>query len=279
MKIDNLPQKWNLYKFTGLPYFKNWPEGAEVNRLYEEKKREYEEISSSAIAGRAGTIGWGVSFFTLGFCGLKLFAYDWLLGMGAPGFTFSLAILPAIFLIIWYQHEKKEKAACDNLDWAKSKSHHTICKYTDIFIEPLADKLMSGCWRSFRTGMQCIIYGEDGFIYFSTRDSTLVAYDKSNIKDVTRERVHIGAATNSQVSGYTSTYAHDDYLSTGVRASSNTSTSGYSNTTNYYEWHLDVFTDFVEYPKVSLVLDDISSTENFIGEIYAVLSPKGGKPQ
>ena len=271
MKIGNLPQKWNLYKFTGLPYFNNCPEGVDANKLYEERKREYEEISSSAIAGTAGLIGWGVSFLTLGFCGLKLFAYDWLLGMGSSGFTLSLAILPAIFLIIWYQHGKKEKAARDNLDWAKSERQNTIYKYTDIFIEPLADKLMSGYWRSFRSGLQCIIYGEDGFIYFSTRDSILVAYNKSNIKDVTRERVHLGAATNSQVSGYTSTYAYDDYLSTGVRASSNTSTSGYSNTTNYYEWHLDIFTDFIEYPKVSFVLDDSPSTENFIGEIYAIL--------
>lgn len=276
MKIDNLPQKWNLYKLTGLPYFNAWPEGANANEVYEEMERKYKEISSRLIAGTAGIIGWGISFFTLGFCGLKLFAYDFLFGMGSPGFTFSLAILPAIYLIIYYQHKRKVVAARDNRDWAKSERQNTIYKYTDIFIEPLADKLMSGYWRSFRTGMQCIIYGEDGFIYFSTHDSTIVAYNKSNIKDVTRERVHLGATTNSQVSGYTSTYAYDDYLSTGVCASSNTSTSGYSNTTNYYEWHLDIFTDFIEYPKVSLVLDDSPSTEKFIGEIYAILSPKKG---
>lgn len=275
MKVNNLPKKWNLYKFTGLPYFNTWSEGTKVNKLYEEKKKEYDEIGKKGKIFDGcfgGALCYLVSIPLLGFCGIRLLLYL-LTGVGSNTFTFRLAILPAIYLIIFYLHEKKEKTAKENLDWATSQRQEAIYKYTDIFIEPLANKLMSGQWRSFRTGTQCIIYGDDGLVYFNTHNSILVAYNKSNIKDVLRERVHLGASTNSQVSSYTSTYAYDDYIGSGVRASSNTSTSGYSNTTDYYEWHLDIFTDFVDYPKVSLVLNDSPSTEDSIGKIYAILKP------
>ena len=46
MKVNNLPQKWNLYKFTGLPYFNAWSEGAKANQYYEEMKKEYDKIKS-----------------------------------------------------------------------------------------------------------------------------------------------------------------------------------------------------------------------------------------
>lgn len=273
MKVNNLPKKWNLYKFTGLPYFNTWPEGIKVSKLYEEKKKEYDEIGSKEKGGCIWGVCYLVSYFVLIFCAGKLLFYDWMTRLGSYKFTLFLAVLPAIFLIKTYLHGKKEKEARDNLDWATSQRQEAIYKYTDIFIEPLANKLMSGQWRSFRTGTQCIIYGDDGLVYFNTHNSILVAYNKSNIKDVLRERVHLGASTNSQISSYTSTYAYDDYIGSGVRASSNTSTSGYSNTTDYYEWHLDIFTDFVDYPKVSLVLNDSPSTEDSIGEIYAILKP------
>lgn len=273
MKADNLPKKWNLYKFTGLPYFNNWTEGVKANEYYEQAKKEYDEIKSKSIDGCIGITCFMGSVLILFFCGVKLLFYDWMAGFGSYKFTLCLAILPAIFLFVWHQHEKKEKVARDNFEWAASERQQTMYKYTDIFIQPLADKLMSGYWRSFRTKTQCIIYGDDGFIYFRTQDSMLVAYNKSNIKDVTRERVHLGASTNSRTNSYTSTYAYDDYMSSGVRASSNTSVSEYSNTTNYYEWHLDIFTDFIDYPKVSLVLDDSPSTEDVIGKIYAILKP------
>ena len=213
------------------------------------------------------------SYFVLAFCAVKLMLYDLLLEMGSYKYTFSLAILPTIFLVIWFLHNKKMDAARDSLNWSTSEKQATMYRYTDIFIEPLANKLMNSYWRSFRTGTQCIIYSEDGLIYFNTHDSTLVAYNKSNIKDVTRERIHLGSSTNSQISSYTSTYAYDDYIGTGVRAGSNTSSSGYSQTTDYYEWHLDIFTNFIDYPKISLVLNDTPSVENSIGQIYAILKP------
>lgn len=34
MKVKNLPQKWDLYKYTGLPHFNEWPAGAEISALY-----------------------------------------------------------------------------------------------------------------------------------------------------------------------------------------------------------------------------------------------------
>ncbi len=279
MKVDNLPQKWNLYKFTGLPYFNAWSEGAKANKSYEEMKKECDEICRKERKwdGCVGTLCYFVSFLVLIFCAGKLLLWD-LIGIGyAHGsscmFTFCLAIPPAIFLIKWNQGNKKYEAARNNVDWAASERRKAIYKHTDLFIRPLANKLMGGYWRSFRTGTQCIIYGEDGLIYFNTHDGTLVAYNKSNIKDVIRERLHLGASTNSQVSSCTSTYAYNDYTGIGARAGSNTSTSGYSNTTDYYEWHLDIFTDFIDYPKISLVLDDTPSAENSIGEIYAILKP------
>ena len=36
----NLPQKWNLYNFTGLPDFDNWDEGAQANAIYNQRKEK-----------------------------------------------------------------------------------------------------------------------------------------------------------------------------------------------------------------------------------------------
>ena len=164
----NLPQKWNLYNFTGLPDFDNWDEGAQANAIYNQRKEKLDSLE-------------------------KMF------------------------------------------------------------------------WRIFKI---CLIYGKEGFVYFGTYNSTLVAYDKSNIKDVTRERLYLGSSTSGGSSTTGSSYVTDTGLVlTGGSAQT------YSNTVNEYEWHLDIFTDFLDYPKVSFVLSDTKSAEEFVGKAYALLKP------
>ncbi len=46
-----------------------------------------------------------------------------------------------------------------------------------------------------------------------------------------------------------------------------------STTTDHYEWRLDVMTNFIEYPKLSLVFPDSQDGEASAKTIYAVLKP------
>lgn len=261
MKVKNLPGKWDLYKYTGLPYYNDWQEGAEANALLEQMTQKQKSIDRWALPV---TI---ISFLAGGFFLLKSFT------SGIMNDTFlSDFVITIILFIVSYIVSKKSKRATEDKEWAASQRQNAIYRHTDIFIEPLADHFMSQGWRSYRTGRQCIIYGSDGFVYFDAYNRTLVAYNRSNIKEVTRERVYLGSSTTSRAGSYTSSY--DDSSRYGsAHVSSNTSTSGYSNTTNYYEWHLDIFTDFVDYPKVSFVLSDTGNTADVVGKIYAVLKP------
>jgi len=121
-----------------------------------------------------------------------------------------------------------------------------------------------------------IIYDNNICAYFSTNTGVFVIYNKNNIKDVSRERVHLGTHTTStsNTSGTSektlaNTLGIDPF---GTRNySGSTSTSSHSR--EIYEWHFDIFTDFMPYPKVSMVLPDDKFIENEIGKAYGILKP------
>lgn len=253
MNEYNLPQKWDIYKFTGLPYFNNWEEGAQANTIYNQTKEKLNALQKTYR--RASIIGAILSPFLF------------LIGVGRGFWLFGI-LLAIVAYLIRKNGYLTRKNVYEKLDEASSDWYQVLYKHTDMFIKPIAEKLMSRGWYSYRTGEKCLIYGKEGFVYFDTSNSTLVAYDKSNIKDVTRERLHVGASTSGGASTTGSAYTFKNGITIG---GGNTKT--YSNTVNEYEWHFDVFTDFLDYPKVSLVLNDNKSVEEFVGKAYALLKP------
>ena len=247
----NLPQKWNLYNFTGLPDFDNWDEGAQANAIYNQRKEKLDSLEKMFWRIFKICLILGIVLFCYGVKSIKL---------SYCIFGFLLCCISPAFIDAGKREQKLNAASSD---W-----YATLYKHADIFIRPVAKKLMTGGWYSYRTGQKCLIYGKEGFVYFDTYNSTLVAYDKSNIKDVTRERLYLGSSTSGGSSTTGSSYVTDTGL---VRTGGSAQT--YSNTVNEYEWHLDIFTDFLDYPKVSFVLSDTTSAEEFVGKAYALLKP------
>lgn len=250
MKEYKLPQKWDVYEFTGLPYFNDWDNGIQANAIYDEKKEKLDNLGKTLH----------ISSIALVVLGLFLL------------FKNGMIFTPLLMFIVAYQIRNdgwlKRMFVDDVLNEAYLEWRKVLFKHTDMFIKPLAEKLMSGGWYSHRMAQKCFIYGKDGFIYFDTYNSLLVAYDKSNIKDIKRERVHIGSTTQGSANTIGGGYTNKNDVSIGL---ANTQT--YTNTVNEFEWHLDIFTDFLDYPTIFLVLDDTKSIEEFTGKFYALLKP------
>ncbi len=243
-----LPKKLNLFDFTEQPIFENWEQGIEAINNYENIKKETAVMENKFKRTKIICIVAGV-------------------------FTISTLFLSIIFFIIAYtlrENGKKSNELHQKVNQAHDALMNVWWKHTDIFIHPLADKLMNNeQWNSFRTEKKGLLYSNNTFIYYEADTGLLVAYNKKNIKEVSRERLHVGANTtgNSGTTGIGYTFKDTGVTLGGAQ------TNSHSSTQNIYEWHFDVMTDFITYPKVSLVLKDTPNIEDFIGKAYAILKP------
>jgi hypothetical protein len=118
---------------------------------------------------------------------------------------------------------------------------------------------------------QGLIYSNDICAYFSVDTGDFVAYNKSDIKDVTREHVHTGF-TGSSHSTTQGRYTSPNHFGTGSYSGSTTTSF---QAVNHYEWHLDILTGFAPHPKISVVVsdDDEGVAKDLIAQAYAVLKP------
>ncbi|MBZ5985085.1 hypothetical protein KIJ05_08150 [Leuconostoc gelidum subsp. gasicomitatum] len=246
MDTENIPGKWNLYDFTGLPSFDNWAEGAEANSTYRQKK---DEIAKNRITYKWVTI---ISII-VGIC------------VAGSGIGLLVFIIPFLFR----KNGTFNKKLTQKLVEVENNFNDALYRHTDMFIKPLAAKLMLGEWKSFRTVRQCLVYSNQRLIYFDVDKELLVAYNKENIKEVSRERLHTGAHTTGQSTslGGGTTLGKTNIMVGGAQ------TNTESDVTNFYQWHFDILTDFISYPKVSLILDDSPKVEDLIGTAYSILKP------
>ncbi|WP_179396096.1 hypothetical protein [Lacticaseibacillus absianus] len=237
------PLKLNSATQLGVPDMDQWEKGAAAATTYEETEASIESQRKLYKWLRIGSIVlivigimdlWGLMFV------IPLLILNWLL----KGLDPKLQAAQRRFLDVAYEH-------------------------ADMVAYEVGQKLMSGTWTRYRNGLEVILYNNDRFVYLNTSQSLVVGYNKADIKEVTRERLHTGA----QTSGTSNTYGGGTAIgNTGiVVGGAQTQTS--SSTTDYYEWHFDVLTSFFEYPKVSLILPDSPSVEDAIGEAYAILKP------
>ncbi|MCT4387441.1 hypothetical protein [Leuconostoc pseudomesenteroides] len=246
MEQIDLPCKWNLYEFTGLPDFFHWDRGAETNRIYSEREAQIEKKQNlyRRITILSLVLGIPLSFEIIGF---------------------PLLIVAFIFR----KNGRLGNKLTDDLNEEQRQFRNAWYAHTDIFVEPLAKKFMNGQWKMYRSKRICLIYSSERVIYFDADEELLVVYNRENIKEVSRERLHTGAQTQGTANSVGGATAIGN---TGVTVGG-AQTATQTNTTDFYEWHFDILTDFFDYPKVSMVLSDSQSVEDFIGKAYAILKP------
>jgi hypothetical protein len=114
---------------------------------------------------------------------------------------------------------------------------------------------------AFSHNRRVLVYSNEVCAYFSIDTGIFVAYNKSDIKEVTRERVRIG-----------SSYMYPE--DTDIDVDIDTLASSTATAIDHYEWHLDILTGFAPHPKISMVIPDrVKWAENEIAKAYAVLKP------
>ena len=248
MDSSSLPGKWNLFDFTALPDFENWGKGKEIIGELEQAKEEAKKKQQIVKIIKF------VAIFLL------------LLGLAK---SFKLFLLSIVIIIICRKNGIIARKINEQVSEVEKRYWTAYYEHVDMFVAPLTKALVPDQSRSFRTGTKCIIYSGQRLVYYDVNEALLVAYKKENIKEVHRERLHTGASTSGNANSIGAGKAIGD---TGLTIGGGT-TKINSNTTNLYEWHFDVLTDFISYPKVSLVLEDSPNVEDFIGQAYAILKP------
>jgi hypothetical protein len=118
-------------------------------------------------------------------------------------------------------------------------------------------------YYSFYNG-ELFLYSSEMCMLIWVEDGKTITYNRNNIKEVTLEHVHLGSTSTSTSSHSGSSYAWTNNYAT-YKGKTNTTTS----TVDQYEWRLDVFSNFMEYPKISLVFDE--KEENAAKQIYAIV--------
>ncbi|WP_225047979.1 hypothetical protein [Lacticaseibacillus kribbianus] len=238
-----LPAKFNPYALTGVPVFEQWDQGVAAINTYNDKKADIEARRTR---------------------------YKWLrIGSIILFVATVLEIVGLLFIIPWVIFSKKLRGLDDETNEAVRAYNHVWYAHLDMVGRAVANKLMPSGWTSYRTEQQTIIYNSDQFTYIDFANNVVVAYNNSDIKEVTLERVHTGAHTSGTANTYGGATALGD---SGVLVGGG-STQSSSNTTDFYEWHLDVMTGYYEYPKVSLVVDDSAGAEDSLRKAYAILKP------
>ncbi|WEV55008.1 hypothetical protein OZX65_02805 [Leuconostocaceae bacterium ESL0723] len=254
MNNVTVPGMWNLTEFTNLPSFNNW-------RIGQEAAHDYHRAVKSSKP--------------------KITAYKWIkwvaIFVSAIGFLDSPdglmnLVIGIVFGALAFALRKNGPVVGklnDEVNQANMRYNDAVARHKNMFIDSVVNTFISGNWRDIQFGDICLIYSGSEVVYFDMSQNLLLAYRKENIKEVIRERVHLGSSTtgtSSSVGGGTLI----GNTRVGVGGAQTTTTS---NTVEQYEWHFEILTDFVPYPKISLIFDDSQEVEDFLGTAYAVLKP------
>lgn len=118
-------------------------------------------------------------------------------------------------------------------------------------------------YYSFYNG-EVFLYSPEMCMLNWVEDGKTIVYRRDNIKEVTLEHVHLGSTSTS-----TSKHSGSAYAWTNSYATYKGKTSTTTSTVNQYEWRLDVFSNVMEYPKITLVFNE--NEENAAKQIYAIV--------
>jgi hypothetical protein len=126
---------------------------------------------------------------------------------------------------------------------------------------------------------QMFFYNDQLCIYADAGNGGLTGYNKASIKKVNIEHVHLGSTTVSKSNttgigfnrGSFNSNGYDSgrYRGTSTNFSSTTTTA---NTQTHYEWKLDILTNFLEEPHITIVFPDTKDGEDTAKRACALLS-------
>lgn len=239
MENITLPGKWNLHKLTGLPYYKNWDKGIEVEQYVNDM---YKKSSNQR------------KIYTL------LIIIDIIYFFSNFSFLSVIAFIVLLFL---------RSNANELIEEADDVKNESIEEYKRMIINAAVEKVGFDGWRWRYYGNIAFIYDSQMFAFINFSSDFIVAYNKSNIKEIRRDRILIGSSTQGESTTHGGAYhLENSNVSLGT-ARSNTN----AHTHNHYEWHLEVFTDYNMHPTVLYVEPDSSKASEFTGEAYAILKP------
>lgn len=143
-------------------------------------------------------------------------------------------------------------------------------KGRDAFTVQLADTLLTffGGSRYIFNNAHCFVFNSDMCIYVNANEGSWVGFHQQNIKDVELERVNLGSTTISNTQSSGSAYAWTNNFATYSGSSTTVST-----TTNHFEFRLDIYTFYTDYPHITVVFPDNSDGEQYAKKAKALLKP------
>jgi len=237
--LPEFPVKLNLFDFTTIKPFSSTLEGEKTLRFFKYKKV-------------FGYIASGIVWILLAVAVFFVFTsghYIYGIIIAFFGSFFAFTICKPIIKI--------SKDCIKLLD--KTFAHH------QTIVEELVDMYFKNT-AYFSFNSETLIYNNNLCAYLSTERNELVIYKKQNIKEVIRERVRLGSTTTTYATG---TLRADPFTTRNFTSSAQYST----NVKELYEWHFYILTDFLPYPKISMVLPDTKFVEDEVAKAYAVLKP------
>ena len=187
-----------------------------------------------------------------------------LTGKFFQGILFGALFYGIGFVATWVLKIMVNKASNQLFDL---KWDHAL-KVTDKF-----QNIMGGRAYTFYDGT-ILFYSDKACAFSNVENGQVAGFGNNNIKEVMLEHVHLGSTTvgtavTKTKGTITTSLLSDRYAST--RSTSKTTMN--SSTTDHYEWKLDVISNFIDFPKLSLVFPDNQEGEAAAKTIYAVLKP------
>jgi hypothetical protein len=141
-------------------------------------------------------------------------------------------------------------------------------KKRNAFTFKLADVMVNFFGGHFYTfdNAHCFIYNQNMCIFINANEGSWIGFHKNNIKDVELHQVLIGSTTTSSTQTSGSAYAWTNNFATYSGSSTTV-----SNTTMQYEWKLDIYTDYPDYPHLKIVFPDNEEGETYAKKAKALL--------
>jgi uncharacterized membrane protein YbaN (DUF454 family) len=254
-----LPALINFYQFTEIPKFEDTEER---KKLLEDTKswEKKENIEYKVKLGRFFTI---IVIAIIGYfiySKIQLVLLIALLIVLLIGYIFF--IKKTNLILKKYRNTAPEKQPIN-----ENKEH---ANYLGAVLKILQTNYLNN-FRIFEfDNWGFLFYSKLGCACIDLISGQMLLYAKENIKDVLLEHVHLGTTTTSNA--YTSASMNRGIIF-DFHYTQHSNTRIDTSSVQHYEWHLDILTDFIDYPKLSFRFADNTKGVDEAKIIYGILKP------
>jgi hypothetical protein len=285
-----MPVIINFYDFTGIKKFnpndyKDLQE--EADKKYKEKLEKYNYY----LNGVANNLGYKLKIrhhifiFIIANAIWSLFCNFLKLDLMYNFLGFGILLIINIILMIIFQQglEKfisKYKVDCpEEIDILPKKKKQYLMDILNI--------IKNTYLPTFRildiSKYEKLFFGNKGCALVNIESGRTILYGKDNVKNVLLEHKNIGSTTFG--SSYSNGGIEKDsefifHVHRNISIAGGSHSDTYENIEHeserieHYEWHLDILTDFMEYPKLSVVFSDDSEGVEEAKIIYGLFGKK-----